>query len=513
MAAGARSATTQPLRCSLASRLAARSGSAGGSTPFSARPKLTTVPDSPIAARTTPPPAPSDEDVWEDALADQRVAVQDTPDRGKILVSLRALEPGDVVLREAPVLTVVQASSTPRMADLQKWVDAYAALGPKARGRVLALHCFEQAAEKDALASLLGRKGERTVGSIRQPPGVTSADIWLLLRIVECNAFGFTNEAGAHRQLLLPRIARVNHSCLPNLLCGPCPEHEGAAEVRAIRKVVAGVELNISYIGLEMLTQPATVRRAPLRERWQFECACRQCCATDSLRAFRCRGGCSCGPEALVYGMAAGARLAVCGQCGQHWGDDAVAAVLAAEVRLGTLAPAVQQAAQDACRGLSVALERRDGVALGVATTAASAALDNCVAATASCPQVASTHHLALGVARAAAKLRAMLGEGFAASGRREAAMEHWSAAAAQLQEALDGEQRAVPVPRDSRAAELVSLGRLYRRLGQSAAVRSCFAEALGQMLAVHWSCNHSAVQRAALLEMQRGIEASLAEL
>mmetsp|Transcript_52484 Transcript_52484/g.148702 ORF Transcript_52484/g.148702 Transcript_52484/m.148702 type:complete len:636 (-) Transcript_52484:57-1964(-) len=436
-----------------------------------------------------------------------RLAVRDTPDRGKIIVSLDAIEPGDLVLAEAPALMVVQAGNTATLADLQSWVDNLARLGAAERVPILELHYPPQAADGGTLASLVGAQGEGLEAVLRCPEGVTFDEIWRLMRIIECNAFGFDNEDGTHKELLLPRVARLNHSCLPNVLCGPGSQG-GGAEVRALVAIAPGDELNISYIGLETLLSPVAERRHPLQGRWQFSCGCQRCRDVDGLRAFRCS---SCA-QSSVHSQAEGGLCSPCCQCGQQMTSEAAEAAFASEASLGREALGVRQAVQAAAGSLGSTLQAGDAAAMQRVLSGANAALAQCEALTTAHPQVDPSHYLAVGTAKEASKLCAVLGEAFVACGDRPSAEQWWARAAAGLREALDAEFRAVPVPRDSRTGELLGLSRLYRRLGQREAVRQCLQQALAGMRAIHWSCNLP-TQRAALAEMQQGIRAQLAEL
>ena len=73
---------------------------------------------------------------------------------------------------------------------------------------------------------------------------------------------------------LYPSVARLNHSCAPNVKLsfdayGCCCVH-----VREGMAVKEGEELLVAYINPEA---PREVRRAHLLDRYGFECSCTRC--------------------------------------------------------------------------------------------------------------------------------------------------------------------------------------------------------------------------------------------
>ncbi|MCJ1378416.1 hypothetical protein MMC17_001514 [Xylographa soralifera] len=73
---------------------------------------------------------------------------------------------------------------------------------------------------------------------------------------------------------LSPTAALLNHSCTPNT----CISFSGSTlSIRTLRPIPKDTELTISYIDI---TNPAATRRADLRSRYFFSCACPACSAT-----------------------------------------------------------------------------------------------------------------------------------------------------------------------------------------------------------------------------------------
>jgi len=420
--------------------------------------------------------------------------------RGKILVSLSALAPGDLVLREVPALAVTQAMGAPSTVDLKAWVDGFATLAPGQRAEVLALHCPELPTEGGALEGL----SESTLPeAVQLPPELHVEEAWRFLRIVECNTFQVPRGDGRVDVELLLATARLNHSCFPNALRGPGKE-AGTTEVRALRPVPVGQELTISYIGEELLFRPTSERQARLQAQWQFLCGCERCFAPDPLRAFRCQH-CSKG---FAYALPDGS-LAACAHCGRHSPAEATEAALAAEQSLAAEAPAALRAAHAAAGQLNRALTARDSPALEASVKASMAALAQMSAAVKG-EFLALQHHLVAGLAKPAAALRTLLGDSLQAGGRTEIAHNMWKLAAEELGAAVAAERNAVDLPRDERAADLVGLSGVHKRLGRKEEAQRCLTEALTDMRLVYWACEPA--QRRAVEGMMSGVEAALAD-
>lgn len=92
-----------------------------------------------------------------------------------------------------------------------------------------------------------------------------------ILAIFRSNAF----DIGADRQAVFPRIARINHSCVPNAQ-GHFHEGLGKLNIHATRDILGGEEVMISYLketGVALRSQ----RRAKLLEGYGFDCDCPAC--------------------------------------------------------------------------------------------------------------------------------------------------------------------------------------------------------------------------------------------
>lgn len=107
----------------------------------------------------------------------------------------------------------------------------------------------------------------------------------------ENNAFltGPPPSAGAPppQYALLPRAAKLNHSCFPNAALrryGGGADGPLGARVVAVRDIAAGDEVTISYRGADLLLLPRPRRVQILQLQMNFACACARCAVADDPR-------------------------------------------------------------------------------------------------------------------------------------------------------------------------------------------------------------------------------------
>lgn len=433
-----------------------------------------------------------------------------TADRGKVLETGSVHAVGQVIFKERPALAVTQGTGNPNYTEMQEWVEQFAALAPTVRAAVLELYCPERPAPGGNLDMLGGSTGSSVLSRLRCPVGFTKDELWRLLRIVEVNTFETPTADGRRLVELLLTTSRVNHSCSPNALRGPGAE-AGTVEVRAIRPLAAGEEISISYVDEEVLMSPMPARRERLFGRWQFQCQCKRCATPDRLRAFRCSSDPACNPRGMVLAAPDMTSLAPCRCCGKSLTFEEAKVAFGEEQELiETVSGAIREA-QIAAGSVSMALEQRDGKAFGEASEAAIKALARCGTVAGSHRAVHPSHHLVMGLAKAASALRAVLGDGLAAGQRLDKAREMWGIAARELQEATESQFEALPVPTDGRIGDLIGLGGLYRRLNKTAECKKCLSDAVDAMKATYWSVEPS--RRAQSEDMQLGVAAAMAEL
>jgi len=414
-------------------------------------------------------------------------------------------KPGDVVFSEAPILTVSQKTAAFTLEDLQRWLIKFGLLDAGSRTTVLAMPHHKKAASGGILADLVGRRGENVQEKLRLPNGVSHDEAWLLLRVVERNAIEIQTAEHQWDSMLLPTLAAVNHSCLPNGAVG-MGNQPGTVEVRALKALAAGEKVTISYLDEESLLSSTSERRKKLAARRQLECACTRCAGTDILRAFRCpKQTCN----GLLHAMGAGDCLSTCARCGKSATDHATGEILAAERRLLEASPEARRSMQRVSGSLSIALQKRDAAAFSSAIEVAMHALGKGASAASDNKQVDASHYAIVGVAKDAAVVRTLLGDSLAATGRGELAAKMWRAAARELREGIDNEHRAFPLPRHGRLLDLVGLAGLHGRAGCETEARACFAEAFSEIDLVSWSAPKE--RREELQAMRENIETMLA--
>ncbi|KAF1941413.1 SET domain-containing protein [Clathrospora elynae] len=170
------------------------------------------------------------------------------PSNGKGLGVFAAydLEIGDIVMRETPVIkiprpTVVKKDPYPMSEVYRLVLKEFEALSPDAQEAVLSLTYHTSATESETINEL----------------GV----------IFRTNAYNTGNNIS-----LLPKMARINHSCRPNSDYY-WNEKLNTQVVYASRKIKKGEELSVSYISLLLTHQ----ERQKDLDRYGFTCSCEAC--------------------------------------------------------------------------------------------------------------------------------------------------------------------------------------------------------------------------------------------
>ncbi|PSN70819.1 SET domain-containing protein [Corynespora cassiicola Philippines] len=172
--------------------------------------------------------------------------VGSSPGKGLGVFATRTLEPGDVILREAPVFRITPPEfrdgigySLHEMGALIR--KEFNLLSESAKSEVLALHAYTNEAEKKALDGLVP--------------------------IFRSNAYNTGTEIG-----LFPKIARINHSCRPSASYS-WSEKLGKRVVYANRRIEEGEEIFVSYIPL-LRTYEERQKRL---DQYGFKCSCEAC--------------------------------------------------------------------------------------------------------------------------------------------------------------------------------------------------------------------------------------------
>jgi hypothetical protein len=176
-------------------------------------------------------------------------AVTALPGKGMAWVAARDIAVGENVIQEAAVLSLRRGFRE------DEGVAAVAALPVAQRTLVEALH--------DCRAPSSSLSSKTVVG------------------IFQTNALpvGLQSNRGG----LFPRIARINHACLPNLNFY-YNEDLAAAEMYAVKPITRGEEMTFSYTGSPLETRAQ--RQTYLRHAFAFDCGC-PCCALSPEKSAR----------------------------------------------------------------------------------------------------------------------------------------------------------------------------------------------------------------------------------
>ena len=268
------------------------------------------------------------------------------------LFARRAFAKGELVLEEQPILTVATLSDDDDDDDGQKnlrlwrqwavqlaafailsWSDRAAVLdlwSPDPMGTEAAalglpgfLDCLQHCGGGGGSVSAVALGDEAVVAAARAVPRVVAARVLLIIR---CNSFDWQGEGDEEVQqhVILPRSARINHSCAPNVIHqrssddggtlhlsarrrrkqhmsaydGSRPEEPNSSAVAAgapaaaattiqffaVRDIGAGEELCHDYLGLVLMSTEARQQR--LQETKYFLCQCAACrCAAAAPAA------------------------------------------------------------------------------------------------------------------------------------------------------------------------------------------------------------------------------------
>merc|ERR1712179_428053 len=94
-----------------------------------------------------------------------------------------------------------------------------------------------------------------------------------LVRIFQGNCIQASGEYAA----LFPTIARINHSCSPNVVWGDTSGSSVVKEVRVTRRIQSGEEICANYLDdVNTNFNAASYRQAALAK-WGFHCQCVSC--------------------------------------------------------------------------------------------------------------------------------------------------------------------------------------------------------------------------------------------
>lgn len=217
-------------------------------------------------------------------------------ERGMCLVTTRAFERGDVILREhaaalalptppasvSEALSSLDLSGAPKDVDSQRWAAALHVVFPSPESRprapaVLSTLIGDLAVYAPRESDAAGRYRSMLAGagSIPLETQEQLLDALLLLKFTSLPLFG-AMEGGKG---IFGVISKMNHACYPNCLVVAGKELEGeVAEIKAIADIAPGEELSFNYLGMSASLHASTEKRQ--RRLWngfEFQCCCRLC--------------------------------------------------------------------------------------------------------------------------------------------------------------------------------------------------------------------------------------------
>ncbi|KAJ6590039.1 hypothetical protein DFH09DRAFT_1359061 [Mycena vulgaris] len=172
--------------------------------------------------------------------------IQDCGEKGIGMFARRAIARGELIMLERPVFVSHPTLHVHTDQKLAFYEAALAGLAPATQLAIAALHNAQPA----------------------------SPDVGPIRGVLLTNALAATLPHAAVRYpALFPYLCRANHACAPNAHFSFCTA-TFAGRLHAVRAVAVGEELVIGYTDL---MAPRDRRRAELRARYGFACACAVC--------------------------------------------------------------------------------------------------------------------------------------------------------------------------------------------------------------------------------------------
>ena len=191
--------------------------------------------------------------------------------KGLGYVATRKIKKGELILREEPIL--IRQVGESNKTSLPS--DQFHKLSHSVQKDIFSLHIkdplteiafteFDTDAQNDIMKSV-GDDCNSSLGSKMLEGIFNSNGIWM-----RCNSSG-----GSDCGLYLS-FSRLNHSCVPNLVCTNTNDR-GVMEVRTIRHIAPGQELCVNYIQGYEDFPTAEQRLNKLSKEWRFDCMCPLC--------------------------------------------------------------------------------------------------------------------------------------------------------------------------------------------------------------------------------------------
>ena len=195
------------------------------------------------------------------------VMVTEIPGKGRGFVAARDIKMGELIFKDKPVITLPQnIFRIDRLEYLKNFKTQVGKLPTEAKAQFYKLMPLDMDPDWNMFISILADTNDRDAKAIK---------------LFLSNAR--TNRKGDYASLYL-NLSLVNHSCAPNAEAGELrPEtetgdHVHHYELRAIKKISRGDEINICYIiNIKRFGYDAQKRKAGIMQNLFFDCACSVC--------------------------------------------------------------------------------------------------------------------------------------------------------------------------------------------------------------------------------------------
>jgi len=201
------------------------------------------------------------------------LVVQEVEGKGFAVFTSEAAKCNEVLLRDSPICPSSDAEEVIR-ALLARGTDGTPIHAALLDGEVPL--CYQ-------MRHCLWLPRESELPQWARDTGVSSEEFAEARAMLQSNgARIFCDKAAESTIYLLPKVRLLNHSCVP---CAALKTNEGHTEWRVVatQELQAGEEVTISYISLDALSEDGDasasgkLRRAILKQRWDFECMCDRC--------------------------------------------------------------------------------------------------------------------------------------------------------------------------------------------------------------------------------------------
>ena len=251
-------------------------------------------------------------------LPSQRFAVIHDFSCGRELVATRDFQPGDLILRETPLLIfgdrkeLVKLLGRLSSVEKEELFDMQGLSAPTQASHMSCRTLMERLwTEAEVFHQLFyGEISDKLVS-------VSIDDIFRVLSIAHLNAHSFhPTEQEPDRAAIFPVSAKIAHSCLPN---STYTVTDDGLEYYAVSFIKRGAPITASYLDSDALVSSVEKRRNLLARSKDFFCLCVKCRRASDLasglkcRSHRCSGTSYFCNNSTTIGGIASWRCSTCG--------------------------------------------------------------------------------------------------------------------------------------------------------------------------------------------------------